>query len=460
MDLKEIFEKQGKKAILLRHETISHRLARLSDIVRWIQSNRVLIQQALAEDLHKPSQEADITEIFPLLSEIRKARKNLKHWARPVNYPSSLTFLGTSGSLHYEPKGVCLIISPWNYPLLLTLGPLVSALAAGNTIFLKPSEYTPSTSALISKMTNELFDESIVKTVEGDYKVSQELLGMPFNHVFFTGSPEVGKVVMKAAASHLASVTLELGGKSPTIVDETADISDATMKIAWGKWVNAGQTCVAPDYVFVHSKVKDDFLAGLTEKAKFLYSEKANYTSIVNERHFERLSAMMNDSNLNDSSLYLSGKVNKSNLTIEPTIYTDVSEEALIMKEEIFGPLLPVIVYDNLEAVINEINSREKPLALYHFSRSRKIQKKIVEQTSSGTVVINDCVLQFAHPSLPFGGVNNSGFGKSHGKFGFQAFSNEKSVLKQRRGQTMAKLLYPPYNSWKNKLIDTLIKYF
>lgn len=460
IELENIFEAQCKRALELRSEPISRRKERLLKIENWIRKNRTDIEEALAADLKKPRQEADLTEIFPALSEIRKAKRNLKSWTAPRKQRSSLTFLGTKAKIYFEPKGVCLIISPWNYPFMLTLGPVISAIAAGNTVFIKPSEYTPVTSSLIKRMTEEIFESDLMITIEGDASTSKSLLELPFNHIFFTGSPQVGKIVMAAASRHLTSVTLELGGKSPTIVDESADIRISAKKIAWGKWINAGQTCVAPDYVFVHHKIKDEFLKELEHQSKRLYSKKENYTSIVNEKHFKRLLALKNDPILSSTQSFLDGATDADQLTIDPTIYINVPFDSLLMNEEIFGPILPVIEYESIENVISHINSTEKPLALYLFSTSKKNKKRILQETSSGTAVINDCVLQFAHPSLPFGGVNNSGFGKSHGVYGFLSFSNEKSVLTQRSGMTVSQTLYPPYSSFKNKVIELLIKYF
>ncbi|MFT6865538.1 MAG: aldehyde dehydrogenase (NAD+) [Cyclobacteriaceae bacterium] len=455
-----VFETQSKSAIRLRSEPISNRKARLIKVENWVIANRLDIQQALAADLKKPKQEADLTEIFPVLSEIRKAKRNLQKWTSPQKYPSSFTFFGTSANVYHEPKGVCLIISPWNYPFMLTLGPVISAIAAGNVIFIKPSEFTPATSSLIKRMSETLFETDIMFTLEGDSSASKLLLELPFNHIFFTGSPQVGQIIMSAASKYLASVTLELGGKSPTIVDETANIKISALKIAWGKWINAGQTCVAPDYIFVHNKVKDTFLSELVRQSKALYALKENYTCIVNEKHFRRLLTLKTDLGLTTEQLYLDGEVDDKQLSIGPTIFVNVPLDSSIMKEEIFGPILPVLSYDNLDEVVDYINSKEKPLALYLFSKSRKNQQRILKETSSGTAVLNDCVLQFAHSSMPFGGVNNSGFGKSHGIHGFKSFSNEKSVLKQRNGFTVSQMLYPPYTPLKNKVIELLLKYF
>ncbi|MEQ8880489.1 MAG: aldehyde dehydrogenase family protein [Cyclobacteriaceae bacterium] len=453
----EIFEQQRSMALLLRAERYGQRRKRLLKLERWILAHRKDIQHALARDLLKSKQETDLAEIYAVLTEIREARKNLKSWMEPQYIQPTFTFLGTTGYHLYEPKGVCLIISPWNYPFNLAVGPLVSAIAAGNTFILKPSEFTPETSSLIKQMVSEVFEESMGFVVEGDARMSQNLLKLPFDHIFFTGSPEVGKLVIEAAAINLSSVTLELGGKSPTIIDETADLDDAAEKISWGKWLNAGQTCVAPDYLFVHEKVYSKFISYLKVHAEKRYPEHF-YTGIVNDKHHARLTHMVEDAvKKGANKVEISGTFSERKMA--PTILEDLAEEMLVMKEEIFGPILPVLKYEDLDEVIDHINARPKPLSLYFFSMSRKNQEKILQTTSSGNAVINDCVLQFAHPRLSFGGIGQSGFGKSHGMDGFKAFSNKKSVLKQSTGRTLAKQLYPPYSKWKNRLINILLRY-
>lgn len=454
----EIFEEQRRNSLLLREERCRQRQQKLLKIERWILDHRADIHEALHNDLYKSAQETDLAEIYTALTEVREARKNLKQWMEPEHVPVPMTFLGTSGINMYEPKGVCLIISPWNYPFNLALGPLISAVAAGNTFFLKPSEYTPHTSSVLKKMVDDVFDENTGFVAEGDAQVAQDLLKLPFDHIFFTGSPAVGKIVMEAAAKNLSSVTLELGGKSPTIVDETADLKDAAQKITWGKWLNAGQTCLAPDYLFVHDHIYKDFVAFLKEQAQQIYPEES-YTGIVNEKHHKRLQDMVEDAT-NLGAMKYEVKMESPYRKMPPVLLENIKSEMMVMKEEIFGPILPILKYSDLKQVIDHINSHPKPLSLYFFSRSGKNKNKILKSTSSGNVVLNDCVLQFAHPGLAFGGVGQSGFGKSHGKDGFHAFSNKKSVLKQRRGLTSAKFFYPPYSKLKNRMIDKLLKYF
>jgi aldehyde dehydrogenase (NAD+) len=284
-------------------------------------------------------------------------------------------------------------------------------------------------------------------------------LELPFNHVFFTGSPRVGKIIMATAAKHLASVTLELGGKSPTIISDSVNIKDAAAKVAWGKWQNAGQICVAPDYLFVHESIKKRFIDELSIQSEKIYGSSKNYGGIINRLHHNRINDLMADAIEKGADIEFGGKSDRKNLRFSPTLLSKVSPSSRVMQEEIFGPILPLITYSNFEEVIKYINSRDKPLALYLFTRRKKEMQRIEKETSSGSLVINDTVIQFAHPHLAFGGVNTSGIGKSHGYAGFIAFSNEKAVIRQRIGLTMTKLVYPPYTNFKRFLINFLIKY-
>lgn len=465
--MKDIFSQQRDKAFRLRSEPYGDRTYRLKKLRKWIFDNRSSIQQAVYSDFRKPAFEADLSESFVALADLNLTLRNLKKWTSPKRVPSGLLFFGTSSFVHYEPKGVCLIISPWNYPFNLAVGPLISALAAGNTAIIKPSEMTPHTSRLLKRMVSEVFPPNEVAVFEGGAEVSEALLKLPFNHIFFTGSTEVGKIVMAAASRHLASVTLELGGKSPVIIDETADLEDAAEKIAWGKLLNCGQTCVSPDYVFVHRNSSSRFLellqlkmASLFDPEKKGFANSDAYARIVSEKHYHRLTQLFNDAIKNGATLIYGGQRDESQNFIGPVIFAEVPEEAKLMKEEIFGPLLPVNTFDDHEEVLTYINKRPKPLSLYVFSKSRRINDLYRKRTSSGSACVNDVVLQFQHPNLPFGGINESGMGKSHGHHGFLAFSNEKSWLKQRRGLTGAKMLYPPYTPFKQKLLNVLMRYF
>ncbi len=460
MNINDVFEKQGSKCLELRTEPIKARVKRLKSLRSWILANRIRIQQAVYKDLHKAAEETDLNEIYVALGEVKKAIRNLKYWVMPEPERTSIAFIGTKAEIYYEPKGRVLIISPWNYPFNLAVGPLIAAIAAGNSVVIKPSELSAHTSQLLMEMAEELFDEDVVTVFNGGIDVSTELLTLPFDHIFFTGSPRVGKIVMEAASKHLTSVTLELGGKSPCIVDESVNIKDAAKKIAWGKWLNAGQTCVAPDYLFVHEKIKDAFVLALQKEAQNLYGNEDSYTRIISDDHFSRLLGWKEEAVAAGAKLIYEAGSNSDTRYMGPSIVEDVTEGTNIFENEIFGPICMIKSYGNIDEAIDLINSRPKALAAYIFARNNRVVEYFKQKTTAGSFAINETVIQFGHPSLPFGGVNNSGIGKSHGKYGFLAFSNQKSTLKQRVGFTMAKLLYPPYNKFKRLNIDFLIKYF
>ena len=461
-----IFAAQKAKSILLRLESIKGRKDQLRKLNAWIFANREKIKQAIHADFKKPLPEVDTSEIYPVVTEIRLAISNLEAWAKPKKIDAPLTYIGTRAEVRLEPKGLCLIVAPWNFPFNLCIGPLVSCLAAGNTAIIKPSELTPHTSKLIEEMVSEIFEEDRVAVIQGGEKISSYLFTLPFDHIFFTGSPAIGKIVMKAAAQNLASVTLELGGKSPTIIDSTANLEDAAKRIAFGKFLNNGQTCIAPDYALVEEKVKDRFIELLRISVLRLFGEQSvisesspHYARIVNDRHFSRINHLIQEAIQKGAKLEMSGAVNEQTRFIHPTILSYVSKDSKIMEEEIFGPVLPILTFREPQEVVEIINSKPKPLALYIFTGSNKFKENILSQTSAGSVVINDCVLQFTHPNLPFGGVNNSGLGKSHGQFGFMSFSNEKPVLSQKKGFSSPYLLYPPYTNSMKKLVNILLRW-
>jgi aldehyde dehydrogenase (NAD+) len=477
--MEAIAEKQGLNSLLgsfkalraasiaFRSEPIKNRKTRLKALRVWIKSNRPAIQQAIYEDFRKPGAEVDTTEIFPVLDEIKAVLENLDRWTQIKKVDAPITMLGTRSWIAYEPKGLCLIISPWNYPFNLAVGPLVSALAAGNNVIIKPSENTPNTSALIKKMCDEVFEDHVVTVCEGGPEISQALLKLPFDHIFFTGSPSIGKLVMKAAAENLTSVTLELGGKSPTIVTPSARIKDAAQRIGLAKFINNGQTCIAPDYLLVHESIATNFTNQLKEQVQKLFSgsekniqDSPHYARIVNQNHYARLNALLQDAINTGAKLELSGPVMESYRFMHPMILSNVSMDSRVMEEEIFGPILPVLTYKSLDHVIDVINKKPKPLALYFFGSDKKELQRVKLETSSGGICINDCAIHFLHHNLPFGGVNNSGIGKSHGYHGFLAFSNEKAILKQRNGYTSFLPFYPPYTPLVQRLINWMLKLF
>jgi aldehyde dehydrogenase (NAD+) len=464
--IKTVFQAQQQTAIRLRTSTASERISKLKLLLNAIQKHETNFQEALYQDFKKNRTETTLTEIVSLQSEIKHAISQIKKWMRPQSVSNPIHYLGTRAYIQYEPKGVSLIISPWNYPVLLTLSPLVSAIAAGCTAILKPSELTSHTSAALGKMIKETFDESEVALFEGDVSISTALLDLPFNHIFFTGSPAIGKIVMRAAANHLTSVTLELGGKSPAFVDETADLQDTAEKLVWGKFVNNGQTCIAPDYLLVKESIQKPLIETIEKQIDKVYNadkkgiEKSDsYCRVVNQRHFTRLQKLMEDALLKGATIAVGGKVHAEDRFIAPTLLTDVKTDMAIMQEEIFGPLLPIITYQTVEQAIDLVNQGEKPLALYVFSKNKNMIEQVMRQTTAGGSCINECLLHVGHPDLPFGGVNNSGIGKSHGHFGFLEFSNARAVLKQRVGFTGFKLLYPPYTEKVKNLADRFKKF-
>ncbi|MEM7184726.1 MAG: aldehyde dehydrogenase family protein [Spirochaetota bacterium] len=464
--INRIFAMQQKHRHIVAKSSVGERIQKLKKLKQWVESNTEKIHKALYSDFKKSVPETDLTEIFVVTTELNHAISHLKRWMKPKQVSPTVPFLTTKAEIRYEPKGNCLIIAPWNFPFNLTIGPLISCIAAGNTAMVKPSEFTPATSRLMKEMLLEVFAEEEVAVFEGAVEISQALLAKPFHHIFFTGSPQVGKIVMKAAAEHLASVTLELGGKSPVIVDETADLEDAAKKIAWGKGVNNGQICIAPDYLLVHESKKDALLDKIKQNLNNFYGdskeEKENssdYARIISTRHHSRLKKMLEDTVNQGATVYAGGNSNAEDNYLEPTVLVDIPEDAPVLHEEIFGPILPVKTYKNLDEVIEYVNAKEKPLALYIFSNSKKNQELVISSTSAGGTCVNDVLTQFLHPNIPFGGINNSGIGNSHGEYGFKAFSHERSVL-HHHAMSPLKLLMPPYTDQVKGMIKMLLRFF
>jgi aldehyde dehydrogenase (NAD+) len=457
----EVFASQRETSLKLRSSTVAQRIAKLKKLEAAVLAHRGEIYRALMEDLHKAEAETDLAELMPVLGEIRHAVRHLKSWMRPRRVAPTLAMLGTQGHIQWQPKGVTLIISPWNYPLGLTLGPLASAIAAGNTAIVKPSELSPACSAVMGRIISEVFEPSEVAMFEGGPEVSTALLDLPFDHIFFTGSPAIGKIVMAAAAKHLSSVTLELGGKSPVILDASADIRKAAKSIMWGKFLNAGQTCIAPDYLFVHETVLPAFLEEARRAVTSMFGEprtSPDYGRIINPRHAERIAALLEDAVADGARIAEGGQHDTAAKFIAPTLLTHVGLTSRVMQEEIFGPVLPVIPYSDLGDVIFHINEHPKPLALYIYASDQRAIDRVMLETSSGGACVNMSLLHFSHANLPFGGVNNSGIGAAHGVFGFRAFSHERAVLRDRFS-TMP-MLFPPYTSRVQRLVKLVLKFF
>ncbi|PEZ01620.1 aldehyde dehydrogenase family protein [Bacillus sp. AFS018417] len=455
MEIASIIERQKTHFYSGKTRAINERKKQLQALYTSIQRYESEIFQALKLDLNKSEHESYTTEIGYTLKEISFMTKNLSKWSKPRSAKTAMTHIGSKGKIIPEPYGVTLVIAPWNYPFQLALAPLIGALAAGNTVVLKPSELTPNVSKIIAKMLTELFPSELVAVVEGGVETSTALLKEPFDYIFFTGSVGVGKIVMEAAAKHLTPLTLELGGKSPCIVHKDAKLDVAARRIVWGKFLNAGQTCVAPDYVYVHSSIKEQFIEEMRKAVREQYGEQPlqneKYVRIVSQRHFERLCSF-----LEDGKAVIGGNYDNDKLLIEPTVLTGVTWNHAVMEDEIFGPILPLLEYEHIEDVIATVQRHPKPLALYVFAEERDIQKQVTQSISYGGGCINDAVYHLATPYLPFGGVGPSGLGSYHGESSFQTFSHYKSILSQSTVFDMK----IRYSSTKNalKFIRKLLK--
>lgn len=464
LEINRIFQLQKSNQQNIADTTSEERKHKLDLLNNAVLKYRDKIREALHKDFRKHPSEVDIAEIYPITSDIKHTKSHLSKWMRPRKVTTPMAQLGTSSYINYEPKGVVLIIAPWNFPVMLTFAPLISAIAAGNCVMLKPSEHTPNASAVMKMIITELFDESEVALIEGDVTVSTELLKLPFNHIFFTGAPEIGKIVMKAAAENLSSVTLELGGKSPTIVDETADLKKAAKRIVFGKWINNGQVCIAPDYVLVHESISKPLLEEVKKTLISFYGEDASvtdsYNRMVNHNHFQRVKGYLQDALEKGATIVHGGKTDDNQDYMEPTVVMNISDDAELWEKEIFGPILPFLNFSDLQEAIDKINSKEKPLALYIFSKNKNNINRIIKNTRAGGTCINHVGIHFFNNYLPFGGSNNSGIGRSNGFFGFESFSNPRAILKQWSPINGLDNLTAPYNNKKQKLIDMIIKWF
>ncbi len=431
---------------------ISFRITQLQTLKKLIFENEAGINQSLIADFNKPIVETYTSEIAIIVKEINNTLKNIKKWSKPKLNAVSWQLLPGLGQIYSEPLGVVLIIGAWNYPFQLNILPLVGAIAAGNCAIIKPSEFASHTSHLIAELISKYFPSEYITVVEGDVETNKLLLQEKFDHIFFTGSPATGKIIMAEAAKHLTPVTLELGGKSPCIVDCDINLEVAARRITWGKFFNAGQSCVAPDYLLVHRDIKQDLLKSLAKYIREFYGENpyqsSDYARIINRQQFHRLTQFLK------GEIFIGGE-SQIVCYIAPTIIDNVDWNDAVMQSEIFGPILPVIEYTNIDEAIDKIKSQPKPLALYIFSNNRNLHKRILQETSSGGVCINDTMKQIFAPSLPFGGVGNSGFGSYHGKASFDTFSHYKSVL-YRPSFFDLNLLYAPYAGklrWLKKLL-------
>ncbi|MFA6027547.1 MAG: aldehyde dehydrogenase [Patescibacteria group bacterium] len=456
MEIKSTLEKQRIFFASQQTKSVSFRLEKLAKLRSAILAYEESLVEALFKDLHRSKAQAYYLEIGGSLREISYAIKHLKKWAKPQRKKSEFFWPLAKNYIIPEPYGVSLIIAPWNYPLQLLIAPLVGAIAAGNCAVLKPSEISGNTAAVIKQMFDEFFPDEYIKVILGGAETTQDLLKEQFDYIFFTGGEVVGKIVMQAAAQNLTPLTLELGGKSPCIVDKDCDLKKAAKRIAFGKFLNCGQTCIAPDYLLVDRAVKESLIAELQKAVEKFFTvnprESKEYGRIINSKHHERLVSY-----LNEGKVLYGGENNAHELFIAPTLISDVSVKSRIMQEEIFGPILPIMEYDNLNQAIYFITSRPKPLALYVFSNNVNFQERILHETSSGGACINDTLVHLTPEELSFGGVGASGFGKYHGRASFELFSNQKSVMRQTNLIDLP-LRYPPIGSWSLKIIKKIMK--
>ncbi|NJK75939.1 MAG: aldehyde dehydrogenase [Richelia sp. CSU_2_1] len=452
VSVSDIIKQQRQFFATGKTKDVNFRLEQLNQLKSAIVSNQSRIVDAVKADLNRPEYEAYFE--IASIAEVNYAIKNLKSWVKPRKVPISIEQFPASARIYPEPLGVVLIIGPWNYPFQLMISPLVGAIAAGNCAILKPSEIAFHTSEVVADMISKTFDPAYITAVEGGVEISQQLLTEKFDRIFFTGGTKIGQIVMEAAAKHLTPVTLELGGKSPCIVDSDIQLEYTAKRIAWGKFINAGQTCIAPDYLLVDKKIKPDLLTAIKQSIHEFYGDdpqnSPDYARIINQRHLGRLAEF-----IKDGEIVTGGKTNPEDRYIAPTVIDKVSWDAPVMQDEIFGPILPVLEYDDFTEAIAQINARPKPLALYLFSKDKEKHKRVLRETSSGGVCINDTVMQVGLTSLPFGGVGDSGIGSYHGKASFDTFSHEKSVL-QKSFLLDLKWRYAPYKG-KLDLIKKII---
>ncbi|HEX6293497.1 MAG TPA: aldehyde dehydrogenase family protein [Herpetosiphonaceae bacterium] len=451
-ELRRIFAAQQAHRWTMAQTTAVERISRLKRLRASILAHREQLYAAMEADFGKHLAEVELTEIQPTLRELSHVIKHLPRWMRARRVSSVWFLAGTRSAIRYEPRGVVLILAPWNYPFSLLINPLIAAIAAGNCAIVRPSEKVPHTARVLASIIAATFEEREVALVAGGVETADRLLELPFDHIFFTGSTRVGQKVMAAAARHLASVTLELGGKSPAIVDADADIRQAAERIIWGKCINAGQTCVAPDYVLVHESRAAAFTTAAREVLTRFYGaadaeRRANrhFCRLIDRRSYERLTDLLDNAVAGGARIVVGGDHDPDERYLAPTLLADVTADSPLMAEEIFGPLLPVLTYRTLDEAIALVNAKPKPLAMYIFSSQRPVVDRIVQQTSAGGTVVNNVVVHLAHPGLPFGGVGASGQGSYHGWFGFRAFSHERAVMAQQRVH-LTRLFYPPYS--------------
>ncbi len=452
-----------EKAQLQRSESWRTRQARLRTLRLAFVKRRAALQDALARDLGRAAAETDIVEYMPMIGEIDHAIARIGRWTKPQRHTTPISLFGARSEVLPQPKGVCLIMAPWNYPANLVIGPLISCIAAGNTAVVKPSELAPATCAYLRDLFAEAFEPDEVALIEGGPEVAESLIEERFDHVFFTGSPRVGRLVMAAAAKGPTSVTLELGGKSPAYVHKSADLADAAAKLVWGKFINAGQTCIAPDYVLADASIAEALKQALADRVRKIYPLETSegrrgndLTAIISERHAERLVDLISDARAKGAKIIVGGAADPAARFVAPTVLDGITAAMRLDQEEIFGPLLPVRTVADADAAIAHVNAAPPPLASYIFTGETDVADRFLAEAPAGGSCVNNALLQFANERLPFGGIGPSGIGRSHGKAGFEAFSNMHSVVRDRF--TLSRLLFPPYNANVKRQLSFLLR--
>jgi aldehyde dehydrogenase (NAD+) len=463
-EIRRLWDLQSASRWTVARSSAADRRKKLQRLKAALEKHRAAVAEGIRRDFGRSADETEFIEIHPTMDEVNHAIAHLGEWMRPEPVESPLLLADTTSEIRWEPKGQVLVLSPWNYPMLVILGPLVGAIAAGNVVIVKPSEKVPETNQALRALLTHAFRENEVAMIEGEAQVAEALLELPFDHVIFTGSTRVGKLVMAAAARTLASVTLELGGKSPAIVAPDAHLVRAAHAIAWGKFVNAGQTCVAPDYALVQEGQRQALLDGLRAAIEQSYGPESGWASntefarLVDPGAFARVKGLLDDAVQRGAKVVVGGAANPAQRYLSPTVLVDVPPDAPVLQEEIFGPILPVVTYRGFEDALAYVRSRPKPLALYVFSRSRGAVDTTLTETTSGGVCVNNTLLHLANPGLPFGGVGPSGMGNYRGRAGFRAFSHERAVMRQR-GNPMSRWLAPPYGGRMNRMVARLARW-
>ncbi len=455
MDTLKLYKKQQNFFKSNTTKDVSFRIAQLKKLKRLLKTNEQLLYNAIQEDFGKSEFETYVSELSQIYHELNLFIKKTKKWSKPRRVPSGLANFPAKSFIMPEPLGVTLVIGAWNYPYLLSLVPAITALAAGNTVFLKPSELPAKTSKVMAKIINRNFSDEYFHVVEGGVKETTALLENRFDKIFFTGSTTVGKIIYKAAAKHLTPVTLELGGKSPAFVLADTDIRMSAKRMVWSKFLNSGQTCVAPDYIFVHQSIEQKFLKALQEEIEARYTPTGigeNLSQIINSKNFNRLSSL-----IDNDKIFCGGATDAEKRFISPTVLHNISLDDEIMKDEIFGPILPVLSFSEINEAIEYVKHQPKPLACYVYSKNKKQIQKILKEVSFGGGCINDGVMHLSNNNLPFGGVGASGLGNYHGKFGFDAFSHKKGVLHKPFWLELP-IKYTPHSTFKQKLIQWFVE--